>query len=66
MPFFLLVTFITTLLCNIFKHFFVNGVSKPLVRSKMAITLELKLCGCQILAEEWKDKKKVSKVQLLL
>ena len=40
---FLLVTFITTLQYNIL-HFLVNRVSEPLVRSKMAITLELKLC----------------------
>ena len=44
MPFFSLVTFITTLQCNI-KNLLVNRVSEPLVRSKVAITLELiKLC----------------------
>ena len=35
--------FITTLECNIY-HFMVSRVNEPLVRFKMAITLELKLC----------------------
>ena len=43
MPFSSLVIFIIRLQCNIL-HFLVNRVSEPLVRSKMAITLELKLC----------------------
>ena len=43
MPFLTLVTFITALQCNI-QHFLANRVSEPLVRFKMAITLELKLC----------------------
>ena len=43
MSFFSLVTYITALQCNIL-HFLVNGVSEPIARSKMAITLELKLC----------------------
>ena len=42
MLFFSLVTFIATLQGNI-KHFFVNRVSEPLVKSKKAITLEFKL-----------------------
>ena len=43
MPFFPLVIFIIKLQCNI-QHILVNRVSEPLVRSKMAINLELKLC----------------------
>ena len=43
MPFFSLVIFIIRLQCNILR-FLVNRVSEPLVRSKMAITVELKLC----------------------
>ena len=43
MPFFSLVIFIIRLQCNMY-HFLVNRVSELLVRSKMAITLELKLC----------------------
>ena len=43
MPLFSLVIFVIRLQCN-FLHFRVNRVSEPLVRSKMAITLELKLC----------------------
>ena len=43
MPFFSLVTFVTTLQCNI-QHLLLNRISEPLVRSKMTITLELKLC----------------------
>ena len=43
MPFFSMVIFILRLQCNIL-HFLVNKVSEPLVRSKMEITLELKLC----------------------
>ena len=43
MPFFLLVIFIIRLQCNI-QHFLVNRVSEPLVRSNMAVTLELKPC----------------------
>ena len=43
MPFLSLVTFITTLQRNI-QHFLVNRISELFVRSKMAITLELKLC----------------------
>ena len=43
MSFFSLVIFIIRLQCNI-KHFLVNRVSESLVRSKMAIALELKLC----------------------
>ena len=41
--FLLTVIFIIKLQCNI-QHFIVNRISEPLVRSKMAITLELKLC----------------------
>ena len=37
-------TFIATLECNILKHFLVNRVMEPFVGSKMATTLELKLC----------------------
>ena len=43
MPFFSLVAFISTTQYNT-KHFLVNKVSQLLVRSKIAITLELKLC----------------------
>ena len=43
MPFFSLVIFILRLQCNIL-HLLVNRVSEPFVRSKMAVTLELKLC----------------------
>ena len=43
MPFFSLVTFIIRLQYNI-EQFLVNRVIEPIVRSKMAITLELKLC----------------------
>ena len=43
MSFFSLVIFIIRLQCNI-KHFLVNRVSEPLVRSEIAITLKLKLC----------------------
>ena len=43
MPFFSLVTFIITYQCDI-RHFLVNRVSEPLVTSKMAITIELKVC----------------------
>ena len=43
MPFFSLVIFIIRLQCNIL-HFLVNRVGEPFVRSKMAITLEVKLC----------------------
>ena len=43
MPFFLLVIFIIRLQCKI-QYFLVNRVSEPIIRSKMAIILELKLC----------------------
>ena len=43
MPFFSLVIFIIRLQCKI-QHFLVNRVTEPLVRSKMAVTLELKPC----------------------
>ena len=43
MPFFSLVIFIIRLQCNT-SHFLVNRVSEPFVRSKMAITLEVKRC----------------------
>ena len=43
MPFFSLVAFISTAQYNT-EHFLVNRISELLVRSKMAITLELKLC----------------------
>ena len=65
MLFFSIVTFIITLQSNI-QHFLVNRVSEPLVRSKMAITLELRLSVCQISAGVYKDKEKVIKVQILL
>ena len=43
MPFFSLVTFIVRLQCNIL-HFLVNRVNEPLVGSKRAVIIELKLC----------------------
>ena len=43
MPFFSLVIFVIGLQCKI-QHFLVNRVSEPLVRSEMAITLQLKPC----------------------
>ena len=43
MPFFSLVTFNTTLQCNIY-HFLVNRVSEPLYRYLMTITVEIKVC----------------------
>ena len=44
MPFFFsLVTFITALRCNI-QYFLTKRVSEPLVKYKITVTLELKLC----------------------
>ena len=43
MSFFSLIIFITALQCNI-EHFLVNRVCEPLIASKIAVTLELKLC----------------------
>ena len=61
-PFFLLVIFIIRLQCNIL-HFLVNRVSEPLVGSKMAITLELKLCLSNF--SRGIEKQKVIKVEIL-
>ena len=62
MPFFSLVIFIIRLQCNI-QHFFVNRVNKPLVRSKLGIVLELKLCLSNF--SMGVENKKVIKVQIL-
>ena len=62
MPSFSLVTFITTLECNI-CHFTVNRVNEPFVRSKMTSLFNSSFV-CQVLAGEYKDKKKVIKGQV--